>query len=95
MWLQSSVAEKRGPHKDSPLVEALHVYSYVHSHRHRSIHVHAHTHKYNDAWVRVRIDNLTKKLVPVKHVHSNTSTELGIKSKPKLEVTTHTTLINV
>lgn len=54
MCLKSSMAEKRGPHKDCALVEALHTCIYVHSHGRE------HTNRHRDAWARVRPDNLAK-----------------------------------
>lgn len=54
MCLKSSMAEKRGPHKDCPLVEALRACAYVHAHRHKHMHTH------HDAWARVRTGNLAK-----------------------------------
>lgn len=48
MCLKSSMAEKRGPYKDCPLVKPLHACVYMHSHGHGRMHTHAHTD--HDTW---------------------------------------------
>lgn len=47
MYLKSSMAEKRGPYKDCPLVKPLHACVYMHSHGH----THTHAHTDHDTWV--------------------------------------------
>lgn len=60
MCLKSSMAEKRGPHKDCPLVEALQSYTCTHIGTSTYAQTRIHRHKH-DAWARVRTDNLCQR----------------------------------